>query len=41
VATGRTDADALHEAGAETVLTDLADTEAVLRAVLAESSARA
>jgi phosphoglycolate phosphatase-like HAD superfamily hydrolase len=41
VATGRTHADALHEAGAETVLADLADTDAVLRAVLAEHSARA
>jgi phosphoglycolate phosphatase-like HAD superfamily hydrolase len=41
VATGRTDADALQEAGAETVLADLADTDAVLAAVLAEYSARA
>jgi phosphoglycolate phosphatase len=41
VATGRTAADALREAGAETVLPDLADTEAVLRAVLAEHPARA
>ena len=41
VATGRTDAEALQEAGAETVLADLADTDAVLRAVLAEHSARA
>ena len=41
VATGRTDADALQEAGAETVLADLADTDAVLAAVLAEHSARA
>jgi phosphoglycolate phosphatase-like HAD superfamily hydrolase len=41
VATGRTEADALQEAGAETVLADLADTDAVLRAVLAEHSARA
>jgi phosphoglycolate phosphatase-like HAD superfamily hydrolase len=41
VATGRTDADALREAGAETVLADLADTEAVLRAVLAEHPTRA
>jgi phosphoglycolate phosphatase-like HAD superfamily hydrolase len=41
VATGRTDADALHEAGAETVLADLADTDSVLRAVLAEHPARA
>jgi phosphoglycolate phosphatase len=41
VATGRTHADALHEAGAETVLADLADTDAVLRAVLAEHSTRA
>jgi phosphoglycolate phosphatase len=41
VATGRTDADALQEAGAETVLADLSDTKAVLRAVLAEHPARA
>ena len=41
VATGRTDADALREAGAETVLADLADTDAVVRAVLAEDAARA
>jgi phosphoglycolate phosphatase len=41
VATGRTDAEALQEAGAETVLADLADTDAVLRAVLVEHSARA
>ena len=41
VATGRTDANALQEAGAETVLADLADTEAVVAAVLAEHSARA
>jgi phosphoglycolate phosphatase-like HAD superfamily hydrolase len=41
VATGRTDADVLREAGAETVLSDLADTEAVLAAVLAEDPARA
>jgi phosphoglycolate phosphatase-like HAD superfamily hydrolase len=41
VATGRTDADALQEAGADTVLADLTDTEAVLAAVLAEDPARA
>jgi hypothetical protein len=41
VATGRTDRDALQEAGAETVLSDLIDTDAVLRAVLAEHSTRA
>jgi phosphoglycolate phosphatase-like HAD superfamily hydrolase len=41
VATGRTDADALREAGAETVLADLTDTEAVLAAVLSEDTARA
>jgi phosphoglycolate phosphatase-like HAD superfamily hydrolase len=41
VATGRTDADALREAGAETVLADLTDTEAVLAAVLTEDTARA
>jgi phosphoglycolate phosphatase len=41
VATGRTDADALQEAGADTVLADLTDTEAVLAAVLAEHPARA
>jgi phosphoglycolate phosphatase-like HAD superfamily hydrolase len=41
VATGRTDPDALQEAGAETVLANLADTQAVLRAVLAEHPARA
>jgi phosphoglycolate phosphatase len=41
VATGRTDADALQEAGADTVLADLADTDTVLRAVLAEDAARA
>jgi phosphoglycolate phosphatase len=41
VATGRTGADALQEAGAETVLANLADTEAVLRAILAEDPARA
>jgi phosphoglycolate phosphatase len=41
VATGRTDADALQEAGADTVLADLSDTEAVLAAVLAEHPARA
>jgi phosphoglycolate phosphatase-like HAD superfamily hydrolase len=41
VATGRTDADVLREAGAETVLSDLADTESVLAAVLAEDPARA
>jgi phosphoglycolate phosphatase len=41
VATGRTDGDALQEAGAETVLADLTDTDAVLRAVLAEHSTRA
>jgi phosphoglycolate phosphatase len=41
VATGRTDADALREAGAETVLADLAETEAVLAALLAEDPARA
>jgi phosphoglycolate phosphatase len=36
VATGRTGVDALREAVAEMVLADLADTEAVLRPVLAE-----
>jgi phosphoglycolate phosphatase-like HAD superfamily hydrolase len=41
VATGRTAAEALQEAGAETVLANLADTDAVLRAILAEHSARA
>jgi phosphoglycolate phosphatase-like HAD superfamily hydrolase len=41
VATGRTDPDALREAGAETVFADLVDTEAVLAAVLAEDPARA
>jgi phosphoglycolate phosphatase len=41
VATGRTDAAALQEAGAKTVLADLADTGAVLRAVLAEHPAPA
>jgi phosphoglycolate phosphatase len=41
VATGRTDAADLREAGADTVLADLADTEAVVVAVLAEHPARA
>jgi phosphoglycolate phosphatase len=41
VATGRTDAAALQQAGAETVLADLVDTEAVLQAVLAEHPATA
>jgi phosphoglycolate phosphatase len=36
VATGRTDAAALAEAGAQVVLADLTDTDAVLRAILAD-----
>jgi phosphoglycolate phosphatase-like HAD superfamily hydrolase len=36
VATGRTDATALAEAGAQVVLADLTDTDAVLRAILAD-----
>ena len=39
VATGRTDAAALSEAGAEIVLADLDDTGALLRAILAEQPA--
>ena len=38
---GARDISALQEAAAETVLVDLTDTDAVLRAVLAEHSARA
>lgn len=39
VATGRTDATALAEAGAQVVLADLVDTEAVVRAVMADEPA--